>query len=406
MDNLTHALVGAALAHVALPAGAPAPRRRLFMAAGVLAANLPDVDLLYVGITPPPLGYLLHHRGHTHTLVGLLGQGVLMAALGGLVPPLRRQLALAGARFWGLMAVALASHLALDAGNSYGVHPFHPFDSRWYYGDAVFILEPWLWVLVGVPLAWNAGGRVAGAALATLLTLLPVAMAVVGIVLPGALAALALAAAVLARWTRRLSAPAGAATALGLGTAFFAILFALSAVARAETRTLLEPTARGEIVDVVLNPNPADPLCWMAIAVEKDEAGGRYVLHRGTLSLVPAWRPPTSCASHRLGRGFSAAGAAPPAWDVPVAEALERLRSLGERDCRARAWLRFGRAPALGDGLIRDLRFDNGRGGNFTAMRLDPDHRDAPCPANVPSWAMPRADLLSRDPIPRSPARE
>ena len=42
------------------------------------------------------------------------------------------------------------SHLVLDWTNSYGVHPFWPFDDRWRYGDAVFIVEPWLWV-VSVP---------------------------------------------------------------------------------------------------------------------------------------------------------------------------------------------------------------------------------------------------------------
>jgi inner membrane protein len=405
MDNLTHSLVGAALAHAALRADASVPRRRLFLAAGVLAANLPDADLLYVGITPPPLGYLLHHRGHTHTFLGLLGQGVALAALVRLVPPLRR-LAGGGARLWALIASALASHILLDAGNSYGVHPFHPFDSRWYYGDAVFILEPWLWVLVGVPLAWNAGGRVSGAALVTLLTLLPVAMATVGIVRPSALAALALGAAALAWWTRRLSASARAATALALGTAFFAVLSVLSSIARGHARRLAASAAGGEIVDVVLNPNPADPLCWMAIAVERDEARGRYVMHRGTLSLVPAWRPATACASHRLTHASSAANGAPAAWDAPLAEDLERLRSLAGRDCRVEAWLRFGRAPAIRDGVIHDLRFDNGRGGNFTAMRLVPDGTGAPCPANVPSWGMPRADLLGGGPASRSRASQ
>jgi inner membrane protein len=176
LDNLTHSLVGAALAQAALPAGAADPPRRLFLAAGIIAANLPDADLLYVGITPPPLGYLLHHRGHTHTVVGLVAQAALMAVPLLLVPAVRRRLAGARARLWGLIAAGLATHLLLDAGNSYGVHPFHPFDSRWYCGDAVFILEPWLWVLLAVPLVWNAGSPLSRAALFAAITVLPLLM--------------------------------------------------------------------------------------------------------------------------------------------------------------------------------------------------------------------------------------
>src|SRR5688572_27706353 len=104
MDNLTHSLVGVALAHVALPDTAPRTRRGVFLAGGVLAANLPDIDLLYVGITPPPLGYLLHHRGHTHTLVGLVAQGLLLAVACRLVPPLWRLVAGASRRMWALLA--------------------------------------------------------------------------------------------------------------------------------------------------------------------------------------------------------------------------------------------------------------------------------------------------------------
>ena len=71
LDNLTHSLAGRR------PRGGRAARptstrtaRRLFLATGVIASNLPDLDLVYTGIAPAPLGYLLHHRGHTHTSSG------------------------------------------------------------------------------------------------------------------------------------------------------------------------------------------------------------------------------------------------------------------------------------------------------------------------------------------------
>ena len=55
--------------------------------------------------------------------------------------------------------MSLLGHLVLDSWNSYGVHPFYPFDMRWYYGDAMFIVEPWLWLFLGVAAMANTRSR-------------------------------------------------------------------------------------------------------------------------------------------------------------------------------------------------------------------------------------------------------
>jgi len=398
LDNLTHSLMGAALAQVALRDGATSARRRLFFSTGVVASNLPDLDLVATAITPAPLGYLLHHRGHTHTLAGLAAQGVLLAAVLLLVPGIRRLIAADGARFWALSAAGLLSHLLMDAWNSYGVHPFHPLDRGWYYGDAVFIFEPWLWVLLGVAAASNASNRLARLALLALVGLLPIGLARIGIVPGRALIGLAAAGALFAWATRRLSPRARAAMALA-GTVLLPVgLFGLSRIARARTLALLALERRGQIVDVVLSPNPASPVCWAVIAIEKDEPAGEYVLHRGTLSLLPRWEPPTRCASYRFASSRETGGAFGMAWNERIRSALAPLRDLSARDCWVRAWLQFGRAPYLRDGVIRDLRFEDGGGGNFTAMEVAAGGEARPCPPNMTSWAMPRADLLRPDP--------
>ena len=157
LENPIKPHLGAAWRGLALPASTSQAQRRIFFTAGVIASNLPDADLLYSSITPPPLGYLLHHRGHTHTLVGLVGQALLIAVVCQL-PAIRRQVGGARNRFWALIGVSLLSHLILDSWNSYGVHPFYPFDMRWYYGDAIFIVEPWFWLFLGVAATVNAQG--------------------------------------------------------------------------------------------------------------------------------------------------------------------------------------------------------------------------------------------------------
>ena len=109
MDNITHSLVGVALAEVVTRRGATKAERRVAVGAGIVATNLPDIDIAYSVITEAPIGYLLHHRGHTHTVVGL---GVLAFALAlayRVAPRTRRPPLSEQFRLWLLIAMALAS---------------------------------------------------------------------------------------------------------------------------------------------------------------------------------------------------------------------------------------------------------------------------------------------------------
>ena len=57
-----------------------------------------------------------------------------------------------------LAAVAILSHPALDTLNTYGVRWLMPFSGRWFYGDTLFIVDPWMWLALGVGLvvSWRA----------------------------------------------------------------------------------------------------------------------------------------------------------------------------------------------------------------------------------------------------------
>jgi inner membrane protein len=380
VDNITHSLLGAALAELALPAGAPRAARRTFFTAGVIAANLPDADLVYTRITPAPLGALLHHRGHTHTVAGLVILGLAMLAVC-LLPRIRDSVEPIRGRLSTLIAVGLASHLVLDSWNSYGVHPFWPLTSRWYYGDAVFILEPWLWLLLGVSAVWNTM-RVAGRALlgAVLLgiTSLGAYFRQIPVV---ALIALLVAALVFALALRRRTPRRRAAVALVLAFTFVAGLFGLRELARGEVLADLEPASRGRIVDVVLSPDAANPLCWSALTVDRNEAGTSYVLRRAKAAVVV----PSGCGRGQARRVV---------WDVARTQSLVELRTLYRADCWVRGWMQFARAPEIADGAISDARYGGISRGNFTTMALKPAAEAARCPAHLTAWTPPRTDVL------------
>ena len=380
MENLTHSLIGAAMAELALPGGPTPNQRRIFFVAGVVAANLPDADLLYTRITPEPLGYLLHHRGHTHTVAGLVAQVLLIGAVC-LLPAIRRNVGSLRGRLWTLIAVALLSHLVLDAWNSYGVHPFWPFDVQWYYGDAIYILEPWIWLLLGVAATANTQGARGRVVLAVALAAIVGALARFGMIPVGALIALALVAAAMAVIVRRWAPRRRSGVALAMVALFVVAMFGLREQVRARVVASIAPVTRGQIVDVVLSPQPANPLCWTALVIAVNEPVDEYLSTPGTATTFGR----SGCGARRR---------APVEWGDPVHQSLSQLRELNRRDCEVRAWLRFGRAPEIGVRAIGDLRYGGARRENFSTMPLSREGQLSRCPPNVPPWGMPRADLL------------
>lgn len=46
------------------------------------------------------------------------------------------------------------SHPFLDWLNTYGVRLLMPFDTSWFYGDTLFIIDPWVWLLMGASVVY------------------------------------------------------------------------------------------------------------------------------------------------------------------------------------------------------------------------------------------------------------
>ncbi|MDB4892390.1 MAG: hypothetical protein JWL61_4245 [Gemmatimonadetes bacterium] len=378
MENLTHSLIGAAFAELALPASATTAQRRTFFTAGVIAANLPDADLVYTQITAPPIGYLLHHRGHTHTLVGLVGLAVLIGAVC-LAPRIRQTLQNVHERFVSLIAVSLLSHILLDSWNSYGVHPFYPLDSKWYYGDAIFIVEPWFWLFLGVAATMNSQGRVSRIALGVLFAVASFMFAWTGFVPVAAIVLLVVVAVVVAWLVRRWSPRRRSGAALAGVALYVAMMFVVKQMVRGWV--VGQAAHSVELVDIILSPQAANPLCWTAIGITKDEQAGEYVLSRAVVSVTPMAGCGMKTTQH-----------------VEVTETLRQslvtLRGLDRTDCRVSAWLQFGRAPALSADAIGDYRYGGISRGNFTFMELTPPGTAPSCPKRLTHWGKPRADLL------------
>jgi inner membrane protein len=371
--------------------------RPLLVGAGVIAANLPDLDIAYSRITPPPIGYLLHHRGHTHTVLGLGALAILLIAAYRCVPFIRSLPQRERVRLWSVIGTVLASHLLLDALNSYGVHPFHPFDSTWYFGDAIFILEPSFWLVLGVGVACNAQSSTAQLAVALPLLVLLATIASTGVIPSEALVTLVTSGLAFTWIARNITPRTRSAVVLGVTVAIGVGMMGMSRYARATAAAALQPHLLGRLVDIIMTPNPSSPSCWSVIGVELHEPAGAYRLWRGTLSLAPKWKPPIRCASHAIlqsSPGSRVLGDGAFVLRDVVDHSLVQLRELARHDCWARAWLRFGRAPVIDKGQLFDLRFADRQTRNFSHMPLTREPDDPACPGFVPRWNIPRTDLL------------
>ncbi|HKY44263.1 MAG TPA: metal-dependent hydrolase [Pyrinomonadaceae bacterium] len=148
MDNLTHSLVGLAAARAGLEKLSPGATLLC-----VLAANSPDSDVIVLAFRDR-WDYLQHHRGITHAVVGVIALAILMPltfyAVDRLWSRLRKQSP--KVKLKGLLLTSFivsATHPLLDWTNNYGIRFWLPWSSKWSYGDLVFIVDPYMWMILG-----------------------------------------------------------------------------------------------------------------------------------------------------------------------------------------------------------------------------------------------------------------
>jgi inner membrane protein len=127
-----------------------------------------------------PTADLAFRRGWTHGILALaLWPFLLTGAMVLLDRGLRRlrraslPSALAPPQVLLIASVAVFSHPILDTFNTYGMRWLMPFSGRWFYGDTLFIVDPWLWLALGLGVILSRarrGPRPARIALLTSLT--------------------------------------------------------------------------------------------------------------------------------------------------------------------------------------------------------------------------------------------
>jgi inner membrane protein len=351
VDPVTHSLTGATLARAGLHRTTPLATLTL-----VLAANAPDVDA--IAMTQGTYAALAFRRGITHgpVAVPLLALGVAGAVLAwDRLWRRRRDPHGEPARPLAIAALALIgtlTHAPLDWLNTYGIRFLMPFSERWFYGDAVFIIDPWLWLLLAAPLAMIAAASwqrrlwilvaVVGSLLVFLAPGVPMGARVLWVAGVAAIASL--------HWSwRRGGGPdpdrLGRAALVAAGAYILAMAGADAAASRLTARTAeaagLQPHA------LMVAPVPANPFAGEVVVVTVD------AYHTGSFRWLRSPRVVLDAPPIPMG----------PRTD----EVLAALRLQDVRDFLRWSRFPFVRVEAVEEGTVvrfRDARYPTGmRGG-------------------------------------------
>jgi inner membrane protein len=244
MDNLCHTLVGGVLAECGLKHRTPRATATL-----LIAANLPDLDAV-AAFTSHGLAF---RRGITHGIPALILLPILLTAAMMAWDRYRRGAgpAVVPRQLFLLALLGVWTHPALDWMNTYGMRWLMPLDGTWFYGDALFIVDPWLLLLLG-------GGMLLA---------------------------------------RRRGSAAPAAIGLAIASAYIVAMVALTLAGRRLVREELGLEARGPR-DLLVAPVFAVP--WQRTVLVADKTGYRF----GGIDWLPR---PTVRLSGTMARGDSLA---------------------------------------------------------------------------------------------------
>jgi inner membrane protein len=376
MDNLTHSLVGLTAAKAGLEKLSPGAT-----ALCLLAANAPDVDVAVL-IFRDRWAYLNHHRGLTHSIVGVfvmtLALPLVFYLAELLIARIRHRQPVV--RFKGLLlvsALTMSTHPILDWTNNYGMRFLLPWNPRWFYGDFLFVIDPVFWLVLGGSAFLLTSNSRKQISLWLVIGILTTALVMVGSLggnapsmLSGFQAMWVIAVLALAGLRRgRVLKAFGARVAIAgllVITIYSAALFVTHRVALRNANLQAAGIARDhaeQLVQVAAMPTLANPTEWLCI-LDTDRATYKFniaLFGRPSNTSIPRFEKPGS--------------------------ATAQIIALAEGDPRAQIFLEFARFPGyrvvgedcLTQTLVQfaDLRYtEPGKGRGTFSLELPVD-----CPA-------------------------
>src|SRR5271155_2614805 len=144
MDTITHGIAGALIGKGFFSRKAA----RVVVFSATVGAMFPDIDVVAEIFSRDPLAIVKYHRAITHSFIALPFFAAILAWLtrsGVAFAKKRWNLRDWDAPSWGILfviyAIAIASHIFLDAMTSFGTRIWYPFSQQRVAWDLLFIID-------------------------------------------------------------------------------------------------------------------------------------------------------------------------------------------------------------------------------------------------------------------------
>lgn len=405
MDNITHTAIGAVFTECLYQKITKNSEERPKLRKGLhilsaFACNLPDFDLLMQILDSSLLGYLVNHRGHTHTIIGLITQLGLLALVYALFTNFFIKTPVSKKNHFYFLYIAsfgLASHVLLDFLNTFGVHPFWPFNNSWIYGDSLFIIEPLLWITAALTIFHLTKSLFFKFSFLGFTLLSPLIFSYVGLSSWSTAAFVLIYSAVLFLILQKTKPNLLNTARLGFATLLLIItLFTFqSSYSKNYLRTTLQNIETElPLIDLVAIPFSSNFMCWNFLGVFGDDK--EYKVYSGVYS--SSLLTLNYCSTSIKKRTYH------PSADQQVADVkyikfdgiysqkTSVLKELFELNCQTKTWFHFARVPFFFEGALHDLRYSLRSKKNFAQLNIEDE--SIPCPLTTPPWTPPRADIL------------
>lgn len=150
MDNLAHSITSVTVGSALFPEQSTINKKRLYICS-ILIGNLPDIDFVLAAFGKE--FYFYHHRGLTHSLLGLtliipLSLYVFNRIMG---PACHKnpKLKFSFAERLSFVTVQLFVHFLLDYLTTYGMPLLYPFSWMRFSYPLMFVIDPLYWAISG-----------------------------------------------------------------------------------------------------------------------------------------------------------------------------------------------------------------------------------------------------------------
>ncbi len=396
MDNITHTAIGALFTEVVYHSIKKKPKdslkfRRNLHILSAFSSNFPDFDLLLQLVDSSWLGYIINHRGYTHTILGAFIEFLFIFLLFKFI--FKKSLPVkALSPIILVILFGVFSHICLDFMNSYGVHPFWPINNEWFYGDLLYITEPFLLIIISTSLFHIIKTGYFKYFFLGFSLFLPSIFTFISLSSWINTFFVFLFSIVLFFYLKNK-------TPLRVckeGLIFFLLVICIFALQSTYTKTnlkfFLSKVATGyKLLDIKTSPFPSNFMCWhfLGTFINKSE----YRVYSGVYS--PSKFFLKSCPSLKNNNGV------PPNLKLEdtnhikyhglYTQPTQILKNTYSLNCKTIAWFTFARVPFFFEKTLHDLRYSTKSKKGLAHLNLNTEQD---CPIIPSSWTPPRKDIL------------